>query len=960
MTEGREESRRSPDYIASRLEIHDCDWSFAKSSQLLCFRGFFQPPLADPVVVVGMNGHVRWRILIFLATGLCLAAGGGCRMFVEGFGSLRASPTDERESAGARALEVDLWRPNTNWSPLFEMVQVPISVPDAALERWSHPYLSTALAAAAQEGLISAEASRAAATPSAVQRSLPDPAVNAWFAELSKHNDLAGWNGAILWAHYDPRAAREATSILARLVEHPPTYVPAQRPASEPNTPFGRNPGQAGPKVSDKPAAGVPIVVSPNFQCAAAEAWCLVLAAAPGEPENALAPAGRALAAGTLPSKVQDELLLGIARRVRPARIPQLVRALNHSDPGSLRAVETRRAAADACLVFAVAQRVTGQALEYPEAELNEAFASDDAEGLAAALPEDSPWPPAFWQFRNDPDPRLRRRLGELAAVIRHPAADALLKGQLRDVDQHVREAAILSLGVLGTEAARHELSEQVKRTEERPRELAMRGLACGGPAAVKPFTQDKSAKVRAEVARCVRRQPGAAAAHVLRDLMTDPSLEVQEACLGALHEWPDSLATPLLLEALAGSAFKTRQAALKQLEIIRGGGLSFPLYAGPQERALRVQQWTSEWNIPDANLERVRELAREGSPQLDEARLADLRERLNWPSGEINQASAQFTDWAGELSASDVPLLEKLFDEASPVQIDVLLHQILPGLSPTYAALVRLEDADARIRRDAASEIGRIGTEASLSPVVCRRLVELLRTEQDTLVWRFAMQGVVRDGSTEAARLALLAINSHWPDVRVLGCEYVGRHGQADHAAWLVPLFYDSNKSAQLAAVTAAGMCHNPVVLDGLRPADGQAALRGLRPLLTESQGQLQYAVVAAMSRLGDPQAMQELVRLALDGTSSSRLDVVQTMGATGQTRFVEPLIRLAWTEPNHHLRQAALNSLLKLVPQAEQPKQLAKARNLPEAVEIWTAWWEDRQSRRNPAPGLSVNRQG
>ena len=105
-------------------------------------------------------------------------------------------------------------------------------------------------------------------------------------------------------------------------------------------------------------------------------------------------------------------------------------------------------------------------------------------------------------------------------------------------------------------------------------------------------------------------------------------------------------------------------------------------------------------------------------------------------------------------------------------------------------------------------------------------------------------------------------------------------------------------------------------------------------------------------------PMVMQELVRLALDGTSTSRLEVVQTMGATGQTRFVEPLVRLAWTEPNHHLRQAALNSLAKLVPQAEQPKQLAKARNLAEAVEIWTAWWEDRQSRRNPAPGLSVNR--
>ena len=130
------------------------------------------------------------------------------------------------------------------------------------------------------------------------------------------------------------------------------------------------------------------------------------------------------------------------------------------------------------------------------------------------------------------------------------------------------------------------------------------------------------------------------------------------------------------------------------------------------------------------------------------------------------------------------------------------------------------------------------------------------MKTEQDSLVWRLVMLGVFRDGSAEAARLALLAVNSHWPDVRILGCEYMGRHGQSEHAAWLLPLFYDANKAVQLSAVTAAGKCRNPVVLDGLKPTGDQAPLRGLRPLLMESQGQLQFAVVASMSRLGDPQA--------------------------------------------------------------------------------------------------------
>jgi len=70
--------------------------------------------------------------------------------------------------------------------------------------------------------------------------------------------------------------------------------------------------------------------------------------------------------------------------------------------------------------------------------------------------------------------------------------------------------------------------------------------------------------------------------------------------------------------------------------------------------------------------------------------------------------------------------------------------------------------------------------------------------------------------------------------------------------------------------------------------------------------------------------------------------------MGETGQTRFVEPLIRLAWTEPNHHVRQAALASLARLVPPADQPPGLTRARGVPEAVEFWAAWWDDRRLNR------------
>ena len=903
-----------------------------------------------------------------MLAGLAIGAGSGCRVFVEGLGAWRGTVPDERLETSLQVLHCDMWRPNSGWSPLHLLPEVPISDADVPLERWSHPKIIAALAAAEDAGLISADERRAAQITGGGPRPVPGhSAVNAWFSALATKNDLGGWNAAILWAHYDPIAAHEAVDLLARLVQRPPSYsveeqLPCQLGRDNPHgkdgggSKTGAKPGAKTKAAADHPRAA-PILVSPNLQCAAAEAWCLVLGTASDDPEAALAPAGTALQSGKLAAKVNDELVLGIARCVRPDRIPLLPKALDNTDRATPRIVAARIAAADACVIHAVQLRLQGQSLPVASGGRESAAgtppsASDDAVSLAAAVGEDAPWPPGFWKFRNDPDPRLRKRLGELVAVIRHPAAFSILKAQLTDVDSHVRDAALLNLGVLGTETARSELAAQAKRTEDRPRELAVRGLACQGPAALADMTSDKSLRVRAETARCVRRSPSSAAARVVRDLLTDASGEVQAACVRTIRDWPDSLATPLLLEALAGSAFKTRQTALAQLEDRRGGGLAFPLLAGPQERALRVQQFTRDWNVPDAALERVRELTQEGSPRLDQARLADLREKLNWSNGNGNVGAdsqeeiVQFAGEAAELSPSDLPLVERLLDEADPPHADRLLHHVLPRLSPAYAALAQLENVDVSVRRSAGQELGRIGREASLTPGVCRRLHELLKTEQDSLVWRLAMQGVFRDGSDDAARVALLAINSHWPDVRALGCEYVGEHGQIEQAVWLLPLFYDANKTVQLAAIVAAGKCRNSVVLDGLKADGDQAGLRGLRPLLTELQGQLQLAAVASMSRLGDAQAMQELVRLALDGASTSRLEIVQTMGESGQTRFVEPLIRLAWTEKSQHVRQAALGSLQKLVPATEQPARLSQAKNVSEAVEIWAAWWEDRKT--------------
>jgi HEAT repeat protein len=334
------------------------------------------------------------------------------------------------------------------------------------------------------------------------------------------------------------------------------------------------------------------------------------------------------------------------------------------------------------------------------------------------------------------------------------------------------------------------------------------------------------------------------------------------------------------------------------------------------------------------------------------------VNERLATIAASGTQSLQLANEWAGELVADDVPVLEQVLVDSEPVERELLMQHVLPRLSPAYAALVQLQSSDVAVRRAGAQQLGRLGHESSLSESTTREVTRLMRLEQDGLVWRLVMQGVHPDGSEAAGQIALLALNSQWPDVRVLGCQYIGHHGQIEQAPWLLPLLNDSSRVVQTAAVVAAGKCRNPMLLEGLRESEGQPALPGLRRLLTESDGQVHYLVVVSMSQLGDPQAMDELVRLAMDPGSKMRLEIVHTLGTSGQTRFIGPLIRLAWTESQPHVRQAALESLLKLVPEGEHPQRLKQARNPVEAVEIWTAWWEDRQHQR-PEESVSDRRQ-
>ena len=141
---------------------------------------------------------------------------------------------------------------------------------------------------------------------------------------LACSNNLVGWNAAILWAQQDPISAVEVADRLQKLIVNPPQYV-AETGDGPTNTDYDLSNRfkRGAPKQSsdaanksgspNDPGRKIQKTLSTATRCAAAEAWCLVLAVSAADPIDGLAPAGRLLEQTQLPNEIRAELFRGVA-----------------------------------------------------------------------------------------------------------------------------------------------------------------------------------------------------------------------------------------------------------------------------------------------------------------------------------------------------------------------------------------------------------------------------------------------------------------------------------------------------------------------------------------------------------------------------------------------------------------------------------------------------------------------
>jgi HEAT repeat protein len=345
---------------------------------------------------------------------------------------------------------------------------------------------------------------------------------------------------------------------------------------------------------------------------------------------------------------------------------------------------------------------------------------------------------------------------------------------------------------------------------------------------------------------------------------------------------------------------------------------------------------------------------------EVNAVRVAEIRSHLNalLENPAESPAATNARDWLTGISLRDIPVVESYLQEPNRSPPDIIYRDILPKVSPVYAALLDLENADILVRRRAAKILADRGQTATLSRPILLRLHDHLSHEGDELVWRLALSAVSSDSTDECSQIANLALQHTSDVVRQLGCEYLTRHGRPAHAVWLLGMLEDRNRTVQLAAIRALGNCGNQVAIRGLKPANAGQSSPNLRSLLTSSDQEVRFAAAVSLCRLGATEGMDEMVRLSYQPNPSLRERAVKEMGLSGQTRFVAHLVTLGWTERNEQVRQAILGALERLVPPENRPPAVGGTTAWDAKIRCWVQWLERRNGSpaRNPPAGAPL----
>ena len=677
--------------------------------------------------------------------------------------------------------------------------------------------------------------------------------------------------------------------------------------------------------------------VSRFMRLAAAEAWCKVLAKTDSDKIIALSPVGTVLKNSPLPNSIRAELMLGLAPWIPPNRIPRLPETFSLSSvrnkPKS--SLLLRRAAIEACVIHA--QKIIAE-----EKETN----TKSQDKIIDYNP--SIWPKRIINAQFDPDPHVRKLFVLWLVLSHHPQAFEITKSKLADVEPQVRLAALEYLGILHTPKAFQLLNTRSHRKEVPIRKNAMKGLSYWGTQNLGRFSQDESAEVREALATTLKNRLTHSSTAILQKLLSDRSQKVQLAAIEAIRDWPKDWAIPLLLQGMTEGTPRTSQASVLLLQEKTGLNFSFPVSAHLIIRREAVQKLSDKYHLRSAfpNEHTKPVLLQTSYSEEEKQRLKDyVFQIMNSPPESAEYFAASESLHA--LDSSSVPVLENVLEELHAGDHKFFTQELLPELSELYRAVNDLESNEPSDKLRGIRVLEKYGMSASLSPLIVRRILAVLKKGSDRTIWRSAMNAVMGDYSPLHAEVANYAARYFAPEIRILACRYFQRHRRAEFASQLLELLEDQDYNVKSAAIKAAGYCPNPIIVNGTpRPTNlSQKNSRGLTKVLMQSDRKLRTSAALSLARLGNPTGFQELIRESYQRDRKFREDAFRKMGQSGRRRFVEHLVQSCWIEKHPATRIVILDSLNRLVSEEERPSGLVSAKMYEEKAKLWSNWLENRQ---------------
>lgn len=560
------------------------------------------------------------------------------------------------------------------------------------------------------------------------------------------------------------------------------------------------------------------------------------------------------------------------------------------------------------------------EALRSPNAEVR-------LEALKAyAASREKTLPVEALDLRTDGDWRIRAAVLQAAAAARHPQAEEYLTSALMDGDARVRGSAIADLGILATPDALAMLQKLLKDQNNSIRAQAVSALAAAKVEdSVLEAADDRSWRVRQKAAEALAAFPDSNAASAARRLLDDGSSEVQLAAVRALEAWPLERSGPILLAAMSKPAFITRKTAAEQLNAKWPPASEFPI-AGPSERRAEVlnkldRSFRAQYGSIAAESPSFSSPSNPAQPALKKASPAQVAE-VERLIREKNLTA--LADYGPAL----VDALEQLCFDRKQLLPEEIYREVLPKYGRAYELLDQMKSADLSQRRIAAEEFAALCGKQPPSRLAIARLLQLIATDRDELVWQDAMRAIADDGSQPATDLTYAAIGRSSSEVRRRACEHLAAHPDQAHVPVLLPVLEDKDPAVIRAAIRALAATNN---MPDAKP---------LRGLLGSAGEDIQMEAALALTRLGDASGKPALERLTMSRDPIVRSKAAQAMGEFPDPAFTATLIRLL--NDNQTVARAALISLPKVVGQDVTQSQGQAPPTTVEQILRWKRWHE------------------